>query len=629
MFVVEVIPLRKGINVASLSYFSKADYPYGTLVTIPIRGRDVQGVVISSEPVSATKATLRSAGFRLRRLPAQDEPPRLPRSLLATAHELAQRTPAHLGSILFALLPKEVRNGDMSYPSVTDVEHAEDTTPFVLQAKYEERLVHYRSFIRTALAHRGSTLLVAPTAAAAERLYRTLEHGIEERVILLSSALTKRQREQAYAAIEDLSSAKLLITTPPYAFLDRCDLTQIIIEQCGSTHYIQRTRPYLHLTAALQTYARVAQRALIFGDILPPTEIEYPRRHDWYQTADEHPNRIPFPCSVTVVPQTEKIEPDRPMQILAHATQEKIRATLRAKENVFLYAARRGLATFVVCMDCNYIFRCPDSGAPYTLLRTHEHGEEKRWFVSPSAGRRVRAADTCPSCGGWRLKERGIGVQQIADSYKELFPEAPVHVFDHTTVTTHKRARSVIDSFQASRGGALIGTTMALPYLPENTSLSVVVSYDATRSVQTWRADEYVLRQLLQLRDNTAHELIVQTRTEDEPLLELLERGEVESFYSEEVTLREQLAYPPFATFILLTFQGSAAVVKNIETEIKQALADQDIHFYSDPYTTPEKMTRHGLLRLSQEQWPNQELCDRLRSLPPYIKVEVNPERIV
>ncbi len=61
-------------------------------------------------------------------------------------------------------------------------------------------------------------------------------------------------------------------------------------------------------------------------------------------------------------------------------------------------------------MDCAHIFRSPQSGAPYSLVRTYKGDTEERWFVCGASGERVRAADTCSQCGSWRLKERGIGV---------------------------------------------------------------------------------------------------------------------------------------------------------------------------------------------------------------------------
>ncbi|MFM2423880.1 MAG: hypothetical protein RLZZ70_267, partial [Candidatus Parcubacteria bacterium] len=63
MYVVEVIPLVRGVQIESLTYFSSVSYPLGTIVTIPVRGKTVSGVVVGANPVSNAKTALKAATF--------------------------------------------------------------------------------------------------------------------------------------------------------------------------------------------------------------------------------------------------------------------------------------------------------------------------------------------------------------------------------------------------------------------------------------------------------------------------------------------------------------------------------------------------------------------------------------
>jgi primosomal protein N' (replication factor Y) len=296
---------------------------------------------------------------------------------------------------------------------------------------------------------------------------------------------------------------------------------------------------------------------------------------------------------------------------------------------VFLYAARRGLAPLIACYDCGHIFRCPDSGAPYSLLRTYKDGEEQRWFYSSTSGKRVRAADVCPQCGSWRLREHGVGIQQAYDDMRERFPKAELFLFDHTTANTHKKAQKIADAFFASKRAILLGTTMALPYLSRTIDTTGIISYEAMRAIPTWRADETVLSLLLYLREHTQRDVVVQTRSEPDELLEHARRGLIDQFYDGEIALRQALSYPPYSVFILLTFVGTKAHVEKIESELTRALSAWTPTFYSAPLSQPEKTVRYGLIRLSAREYPQKELLDALRLLPPYIRIEVNPDRIV
>lgn len=628
MYVIEVIPLKKTATTESLSYYSSVNYPIGTLLSVPIRTKEERAVVISTSPVSAAKTALRTATFSLRKLKNQPDTDSLPFSVIQTAQELSAHIPAHLSTLLFALLPPEVRNGERPYPPTHTYENSEDSRPSILTDITANRFVAYKSQIRQTFAHRGSVLFVVPTSAEIAPIQEQLQHGIEKRVITFSSAHTKKALATSYAALEDLSQAKLIITTPTYAFLDRHDITTIIVEHAGSAHYVTRTRPYLDMRDALKMYAKVTKRSIILGDILPATEDEALRREELYHTYDEHTKRLTLPGELVVVTHPKR-ETGEQFTLCTDELRDVMGRTLQNRGRVFIYASRRGLAPLVTCFDCGHVFRCPDSGAPYSLLRTYKNGEEERWFYASASGKRERAADTCPSCGSWRLRERGIGIQNVRDTIAKIFPETSIELFDHTTARTYNKAQRIIDRFYALKSGILIGTHMVFPYLHKPIETSAVISYDAMRALPTWRADETILSHLLFLREITQKDVVVQMRDQPDELIGFARKGLIDKFYDEEIAVRSSLSYPPFSVFILLTWSGSKEQTKSIEDQLAQQFKAWDIHTYCAPQSTEEKTVRHGLLRVSRDRYPNEKLVAQLRSLPPYIKIERNPARIV
>jgi primosomal protein N' len=263
-------------------------------------------------------------------------------------------------------------------------------------------------------------------------------------------------------------------------------------------------------------------------------------------------------------------------------------------------------------------------------VRTEKHGVEERWFVSSTSGRRVRAADTCDKCGSWRLRERGIGIQQVYDEWKEKVPGTDVTILDHSIAPTAIKARKIIDGFFAKKSGVLIGTQIALPYLNRGVDLSAIISLDAARSTPTWRADESLFRLLMRLRECTSREVIVQTRSTPDPLVEYAARGAVERFFDDEIALRQQLKYPPFSTFILLTWSGTPEVVVEAEKIIKPILDTPLAQFYTNPHSSPTQCHRHALIRVdATDTTTYEQIIEKVKRIPPYVKVEINPERIV
>ena len=631
MFVVKVTPLIKGTKINNLSYFSSLNYEIGTFVNVPIRNKTYRAIVIDTKSVAEEKSQLRGAGFTLQKLPEQTTISTIPNCLRDTAKKLADLYPSTIGAILYQILSPDVRTGEYQYPKVSSLTHKEESAPQILTDTIKNRYVSYRSHIRSILARRDSVIFIVPNSVDLDYAAKHLSNGIEDRIVKFSPNQSKKERLQAYEAFEDTTIAKVIITTPTHAYLDRVDLLSIIIERSASNLYKSRLRPYLDHRTALIKHAETTGRNILLGDILPRTEEEYYRRQEFYSTYNEETKRIAFPTPLTIIEQQDKATADLPFSLFSPELKRRVNSTLEGRGRVFMYGARRGISPVVICIDCSFIFRCPDSNTPYSLIRTtNKLGEEERWFVSSTSGRRVRASDTCDRCGSWRLQQRGIGIQQVYDECITNFPNHPVLLFDNITASTRKKAEAIISEFYTKRDVILVGTQMTIPYLTEKgIDISAVISLDATRANPTWRADEDVLRLLLELREISHKEVVVQTRSKPDILLNNATTGSLDNFYTDEISLREQLSYPPFSTFILLSYVGNKIVIEEIEQQVKLLTRTYNGNYYSNPFSHDDKILRYALFRLKNSNKDLTEFIGIIRLLPPYIKIEINPNRIV
>ena len=631
MQVVTVVPLTRGNTNNELTYYTATECPVGSIVKTPIRNREVSGLVVGSEPVSNTKSALKAAAFTLRKLPAKPIIGIIPQSLSALTENLYKYYPTTLGTLLFAILPSEVRDGTLQYtanvPNITT-----PTTSGELQtltAPIEERYIHYQSQIRTTFAQQKSVTLVVPTAAEAAYAAEKLTVGISNRSIVLHSNQSSSQRKKAWQKAHASTQPILIITTPNYAYIERADTALMIIERSAHSSYRSRTRPYLDHTFSLQKLCQQTGRDCLLADTVLRSESEYQRRLTDIPTVSEAPKRISYRSRLEVVQLVADAAGEHTFQYLLPEIINQLSAVLKQRKNVFLYAPRRGLAPIIACLDCGALARCPDSGNPYSLMRTYKNNTEQRWFVDTAAGKRVRAADTCAYCGSWRLRERGVGIQQLENVLPDYFPGIPIITFDATTAKTPKQANQLQKQMQAARGSIILGTAIAIPFLPPTIDHTCVTSLEAAASIPSWRADEFFFRLLLELREKTQNKVLLQARHQPGPIVDLAAHGAVEKFYNEELLLREQLQYPPFATLVLLSWQGHVDMVKQTETEIVNILNDYQPLFYSHPLSDTKTNVRYCLLRSRASDWPNEALLDRLRTLPPYIKIQIDPDKIV
>ena len=63
--------------------------------------------------------------------------------------------------------------------------------------------------------------------------------------------------------------------------------------------------------------------------------------------------------------------------------------------------------------------------------------------------------------------------------------------------------------------------------------------------------------------------------------------------------------------------------------EIKKRLGDYDFKIYPAFGRTKRDYVLNALIRISKKSWPNIKLIDLLRSLPPNITIDVEPENVL
>lgn len=629
MYVIEVIPLKKGLALESLTYYSAHQYPTGTIITIPVRNSTAQAMVLGATEASSAKTAVRAATFSLRKLPPQERVAAVSEGIVDTAKALTKEYPYQLGTLLFALLPPEIKTGKRLFPQI----HAQPSqgvdihSPEVMMANQADRISNYQSIIRTTFAHGGSVLIVVPTIANIEPLKSQIEHGIEDRIMVMTAG-SQRQQDIRYEQYEDCSKAKVIVTTASHAFLDRHDITTIIVDQSRSQHYNQRTQPYLDIRKALLTYAKVTNKRVILADTVIRSEEQLKVLDGFYMPYDDHPKRLNLPAKLNYAKRPQR-EHAREYELITGEVIEAIDQVLSKRRNVFVYAPRRGLAPIVLCNDCGHIFRCEDSGAPYTLETKMVNGEETRWFVAKTSGKRVRAADVCPECGSWKLREQGIGIQKVYHYLNNLFPDSPVILFDSETAKTQKRAKLLMKKFYESKGAILVGTSMAFPMLTVPVHTSVVTSLEAVRATPTWRAQEELFGLLMNLRERSTDAVYVQGKENADETVKQAQKGMIEQFFTEELALRQILNYPPYARFIHLTWRANERAGRAYGDQIKKNFHDYKPAIYPDPNTIGTLRQFFALIRVAESDWPQPELMEKLRNLPPSVRIMLNPDRII
>ena len=631
MYTVQVIPVSRSTGSDELTYFSAIAYERGAVVSVPVRTKEVPAIVMSCETVKNVKAHVRRSEFALRKLRRQPGhalvTPEFIQAVQNTAHYYATTA----GAVLFSYLPRSLLTLDDLPEATVREHHRPRLRGFIIPRLYQD-LAHgrqelYRTNVRESFAAGGSVFILVPTVADAERVYAEQRNGIESYTYLLHGSLSRSAQHKMMKEILASEHPVLIVGTVPFLAVPRPDLVSILVEREGSSLYRSRNRPFVDARIFTHEFAAALGGQLFLADLPLRIESVYRKETGEYEEVVSGQHRMHFKTKASllnmqgVATATKKI-----FRAVAHDLSEKMRATRENGGRCFLYVARRGLSPVTLCRDCGAVVTCKECDASVVLHR----GKEENYFLCHSCGAMRHARERCKACHSWRLEAFGIGTELVERELTTTLPEGSVFVLSADTARTHTQTKRIVEEFYKTPGAVLIGTELALPYLTKHVPLVGVVSLDSLLSLASWNIYERIASTLTRLRELAGEELVVQTRRPEADILQRILGGNFSGFYRSELRARKALGYPPYTVIIKVSVLGTEESVSEQMATAQETLKPYDLVTFSRLIKAPrDKYQLHGFIRVARETWPDDALCERLRSLSPQYTITVDPDSIL
>ncbi|MDO8492040.1 MAG: hypothetical protein Q7S34_00135, partial [bacterium] len=267
MFIVECIPLTRGFQKDTLSYFTSKIIPIGSLVTVPIRNKKTPALVVKTTPLPKEKMAIKDASFSLKKLSnVKSEMFYFEEAVRATA-ETADYYAGNVGSILTEFTPQIILDEGHGVKNLAPLKlPAEKPESFVLQANEEDRILEYKGLIRECFARNESVLMCFPTIEEMFRFHAELSRGIDEYTFLFHSGLAKKEFQNLWKKALLENHPVLIIGTPLTLLIPRRDIKLLIIEQESSRFYKTKIRPYVDARFLAEKLASAYKIKLIWGD---------------------------------------------------------------------------------------------------------------------------------------------------------------------------------------------------------------------------------------------------------------------------------------------------------------------------------------------------------------------------
>lgn len=620
IYLLSVMPLSRGGGVDELSYFSRSPHTSGSVIKIPLRGKNIRGVVLSSKNASGEKLSLKKGAFALRKIEAQAGSTIFLPTFLEAAQALALQYATRAGIVIRSLVSAYIL--EVLPPRGSNEKVPRDRTKperCAYEAPYHERLLSYQRLIRTSFARGKSVLIIAPTIEEVRQLKEKLGSGIEHRIFDLTGNLPKKEYVKRWVAAQTKHEAVALIGTPTLLSIPRGDVGTIVLERESARSYSLPQRPYLHVGDVVSALGTSMGARVILADEILSITTHYRLKAAEIESLEEMSPRAQSRAEVTIVDARTPLDStSRVFSSLQPPLKKAISETLAKNGHAFIFVARRGLGSAIVCRDCGERVSCAICSSPVSLRTI----KQKRLFYCSRCESSRSARERCKKCDSWNLLALGIGSERVYDDALKLFGKERVHLLDQETAPDHKTASAIRDRWRMQRGSLLIGTEMSLPYIRDGVRVSAVASLDSILASPEWRAHERVFTIITSLA-SFSREVIVQTRRPDEEVLLFARNNMIREHVERELTLRKKFGYPPFKTLIMLTFIGTSARVAKEALTLENKFSSWEMHRHATP--APRGKTREVMLIKTEPVIPeplHQLLCE----LPPFVSVAINPE---
>ncbi|MFW5688082.1 MAG: replication restart helicase PriA [Spirochaetota bacterium] len=477
---------------------------------------------------------------------------------------------ASLGETLSAMTPGGRREtslptlgGDEVAPAETDLELS-DEQKVALEAIFavESGLFYVHGitgsgktevFLQAAertIAEGRSVIYLVPEIALTHQLVESVANRFAGSVALLHSRLTPSQRLTEWQRIHR-GEARLVVGARSAVFAPVGDLGLIVLDEEHDGSYKSGSSPRYHARQVAMKRVADAGARMVMGSATPSVEA-------WHLMSDRRltPISLTRRLSGGAMPTLEVVDLRTDEGPLSRRLLAALKETHDAGRQSILFLNRRGFSHFFHCRTCGYEMKCKHCSVGLT------YHKERDLMVCHYCGYRTRPVTQCPDCGSFDVGYSGFGTERVEEELAARFPDWRVARVDTDSVRKKGVLEETIASFRKGEIDVLLGTQMVAKGLNfPGVKLVGIILADTGLHMPDFRASERTFGLVVQVAGRAGRfhpdgNVIVQSYAPENPAIRRAVEHDLAGFYAEELAVRSDLAFPPFARLIRLVVRA-------------------------------------------------------------------------
>ena len=454
----------------------------------------------------------------------------------------------------------------------------------ILSKKERTSLIHgvtgsgktevYLALAKEMLKQNKTVMMLVPEISLTPMMVDIFKRRFHDDVAVLHSRLSQGEKYDEYRRIKR-GEVKIVVGARSAVFAPLENIGLIILDEEHDSSYKQDSKPRYLTSQIARMRAKTHHAHVVLGSATPSLE-SYSRAqigvYDLY-TLDQRINKKPLP-HVEIVDMVEEMKKNN-YSLFSHSMRKKIQETIDKGEQVILLLNKRGYSTYVRCLDCGEVIKCPHCDVTLTY-----HKDDQR-LKCHYCEYQIPYVKTCPNCHSSKLKAFGYGTQKIEEEIEKQFLGAKVIRYDVDTTKNQNGHLKLLDKFKNKEANILLGTQMIAKGLDfEDVTFVGVLNADISLNIPDFRSNERTFQLLCQVsgrsgRGSKQGSVIIQTYNPKHYAIESASRHDYHSFYKQEMMYRKKLNYPPFCHLVSIIIQSKdEKYVHLVSNDIKKYLND-------------------------------------------------------
>jgi primosomal protein N' (replication factor Y) len=411
----------------------------------------------------------------------------------------------------------------------------------------------YVEAIQRVLRAGGRAIVLVPEISLTPQTAARFEAAFGDRVAVLHSALSERERFDAWVACTR-GAVDVVVGARSAVFAPLQDVRLTIVDESHDPSYKQEVVPRYHAVAVATARMRIEGGMLLLGSATPSLESYAAAKQGRIALLEMRTRATAQPLpAVEIVDLRSEFESGN-RAIFSDALVQALGDRLERNEKSILFVNRRGSAASLICRTCGTSPHCPRCSIALSvhraegLLRCHYCD-----FQTP-------IVTDCATCGAKSIAALGIGTERVADEVLRLFPRARVLRMDSDTTTRVGDHARILSAFE-THGDVLVGTQMVAKGLDYPTvTLAGVVAADLGLNLPDFRAAERSFALIAQVCGRSGRgrrgEAIVQTYSPQHPAIAFAAQHDYDGFAALELRERTELGFPPARRLVYIGVIG-------------------------------------------------------------------------